>query len=97
MSETDPDSRFLHVARGYVLGYTVDLAVSEDHLIVAQRTTQATSDAASLLPMVEQVEQSCRARPREVSADSGFFSVQNLKGLEERGSEGSRATCRMRI
>jgi hypothetical protein len=66
----------------------VDLAVSDDHLIVGQRTTQATSDAASLLPMVEQVEQSCRARPQEVSADSGFFSVQNLKELEQRGTEG---------
>lgn len=88
LSETDPDSRFLRQARGYVLGYTVDLAVSDDHLIVAQRTTQATSDAASLLPMVEQVEQNCRARPREVSADSGFFSVRNLKGLEQRGIEG---------
>jgi transposase len=88
LSETDPDSRFLRQARGYVLGYTVDLAVSDDHLIVAQRTTQATSDAASLLPMVEQVEQNCRARPQEVSADSGFFSVRNLKGLEQRGIEG---------
>jgi Transposase DDE domain len=85
---TRSDSRFLHQARGYVLGYTVDLAVSDDHLIVAQRTTQATSDAASLLPMVEQVEQACRARPQEVSADSGFFSVRNLKGLEQGGIEG---------
>ena len=62
--------------------------MSEDHLIVAQRTTQATSDAASLLPMVEQVQQSCRARPTEVSADSGFFSVRNLQGLEQRGIAG---------
>jgi Transposase DDE domain/Transposase domain (DUF772) len=88
LSVTDPDSRFLHQAGGFVLGYTLDLAVSEDHLIVAQRTTQAVSDAASLLPLVEQVEHSCRARPREVSADSGFFSVRNLQGLEQRGIEG---------
>jgi transposase len=88
LSQTDPDSRFLRQARGYVLGYTVDLAVSDDHLIVAQRTTQARSDAASLLPMVEQVQRSCRAWPQEVSADSGFFSVRNLKGLEQRGIEG---------
>lgn len=88
LSETDPDSRFLHQAGGYVLGYTVDLAVSDDHLIVAQRTTQATSDAASLLPMVEEVQRNCGSPPREVSADSGFFSVRNLKGLEQRGIEG---------
>jgi IS5 family transposase len=88
LSVTDPDSRFLHQAGGYVLGYTVDLAVSDDHLIVGQRTTQTTNDAASLLPMVEQVEKNCRARPQEVSADSGFFSVRNLKELEQRGIEG---------
>ena len=88
LSTTDPDSRFLHAGRGFVLGYTVDLAVSDDHLIVAQRTTQAVSDSESLLPLVEQVEQTCRERPAEVSADSGFFSVRNLKALERRGIEG---------
>jgi len=35
LSSTDPESRFLRQARGFVLGYTVDLAVSDDHLIVA--------------------------------------------------------------
>jgi len=89
LSRTDPDSRFLHqTGGGFTLGYTVDLAVSDDHLIVAERATQATSDAASLLPMVERVQQSCGALPTEVSADSGFFSVGNLKELEQRGIEG---------
>ena len=89
VSVTDPDSRFLREAGGgFTLGYTVDLAVSDDHLIVGQRTTQAVSDNASLLPLVEQVERTCGARPAEVSADSGFFSVQNLKELEQRGIEG---------
>ena len=88
LSVTDPDSRFLHAARGFVLGYTVDLAVSDDHLIVAERTTQATSDSASLLPMVEQVHQACGAWPAQVSADSGFFSVKNVIGLEQRNIEG---------
>jgi len=50
ISRTDPDGRFLHQADDFVLGYTVDLAVSDDHRIVAQRTTQAVSDSASLLP-----------------------------------------------
>ena len=88
LSTTDPDSRFLHTGRGFVLGYTVDLAVSDDHLIVAQRTTQAPSDSESLLPLLEQVTQACAARPEQVSADSGFFSVRNLRELEQRGIEG---------
>ncbi len=89
LSVTDPDSRFLHqTSGGFVLGFTVDLAVSDDHLIVGQRTTQAVSDSTSLLPMVKQVEATCGERPAEVSADSAFFSVQNLKQLERRGIEG---------
>ncbi len=91
LSVTDPDSRFLHqTSGGFVLGYTVDLAVSDDHLIVGQRTTQAVSDSDSLLPMVRQVETTCGERPSEVSADSAFFSVKNLKQLERRGIEGYR-------
>jgi len=89
LSVTDPDSRFLHeMGGGFTLGYTVDWAVSDDHLIVAQRATQAVSDSASLVPLIEQVERTCGARPVEVSADSGFFSVPNLQELEQRGIEG---------
>jgi hypothetical protein len=88
LSRTDEDSRFLHQAGGFVLGYTVDLAVSDDHLIVAQRTTQAVSDSESLLPMVDQVMQTCGEWPVQASADSAFFSVENLIGLEARGIEG---------
>ncbi len=86
LSVTDPDSRMLHQSGGrFVLGYTVDLAVSDDHLIVAQRTTQAVSDSASLVPMVEQVEATCGNKPAEVSADSAFFSVANVRDLEQQG------------
>jgi transposase len=88
LSRTDPDSRFLHQAGGFVLGYTVDLAVSDDHLIVAQRTTQAVSDSESLLPMLDRVRETCGEWPAQASADSAFFSVENVVGLETRGIEG---------
>ena len=88
LSQTDPDSRFLHQGQGFVLGYTVDLAVSDDHVIVAQRTTQAVSDSESLLPLVDQVMETCGEWPAQTSADSAFFSVDNLVGLETRGIEG---------
>jgi transposase len=88
LSRTDPDSRFLHQAQGFVLGYTVDLAVSDDHVILAQRTTQAVSDSESLLPLVDRVMETCGEWPAQVSADSAFFSVDNVVGLETRGIEG---------
>ena len=87
-SRTDPDSRFLRERQGFTLGYTVSMAVSEDHLIVEQRVTQQATDNASLLPLVEAVERRCGESPQKVSADCGFFSLQNLQGLEARGIEG---------
>jgi len=88
ISQSDPDSRFLRERGGFVLGYTGTLAVSGDHLIVAQRVTQETNDNEALLPMVDLVEQQCGERPQQVSADSGFFSHANLEAMEERNING---------
>lgn len=88
LSRTDPESRFLRSREGWQLGYSAEIAVSEDHLIVAQRVTQNASDHASLLPLVDEVNRQCRGKPQRVSADSGFFSLPNLHGLRARQIEG---------
>lgn len=86
LSSTDPDARFLRERGGrFVLGYTAELAVSEDHFIVAQRVTQNKSDNQALVPMVDEVERQCTARPQRILADSGFFCNQNLREMEARG------------
>lgn len=85
VSTTDPDSRFLRTAEGWTLGYTADLAVSDDHLIVAARVTQRAADNASLVPMVDQVERTCGERPQKVTGDSGFFSGAALHEMNRRG------------
>jgi transposase len=85
VSLTDPESRFLRTAQGWELGYTADVAVSDDHLIVATRVTQNATDNASLVPMVEEVERQCRARPEKVTGDSGFFSGQAVRVMKQRG------------
>ena len=87
LSRTDGDARFLRERGGFVLGYTGEMAVSDDHFIVAQRVTQQAQDVHSLLPMVEAVEQQCHSRPQQVLADSGFFSLANVSELERRGME----------
>jgi len=85
LSRTDPDSRFLRTAEGWTLGYTADLAVSDDHLIVAARVTQNATDNSSLVPMVDEVERSCGERPQKVTGDSGFFSGTALQEMKRRG------------
>jgi transposase len=82
LSATDPDARFLRTRSGFDLAYTGEIAVSDDHLIVAQRVTQNAADNASLRPMVEQTVERCGSPPGQVLADSGFFSIENLKRME---------------
>jgi transposase len=86
-STTDPDARFLPARRGFVLGYSAQIAVSEDHLIVAQRVIQRGNDNASLIPMVELVQSTCGRAPDRVVADSGFYTNQNAALMAERGIE----------
>lgn len=85
LSRTDQDARFLR-QRGdkFVLGYSAEIAVSDDHLIVGQRVTQNVTDNDSLVAMVEEVEQRCGAPPDAALADSGFFSIDNLNQMEQR-------------
>lgn len=83
LSATDPEARFLRCRGGrFELGYTGEIAVSDDHMIVAQRVTQNEADNASLLPMVEQTTTRCGSPPEKTLADSGFFSIENLKQME---------------
>jgi transposase len=89
LSRSDEDARFLR-QRGdkFVLGYSAEIAVSDDHLIVAQRVTQNAADNGSLEPMLDQTEQRCGAPPRAALADSGFFSIDNLEQMERRNIDG---------
>jgi transposase len=85
-SVTDPDARFLRSRGGrFVLGYTAEIGVSNDHLIVAQRVTQEATDNASLEPMVDRIEVTCGEPPGAVVADSGYFSNWNVERMEQRG------------
>src|SRR5262249_41991932 len=65
-SLTHPEARFLRERGGkFRLGYSGELAVSEDHVITAVRVTQPTSDNESLMPMIAEVERQCGQRPRK--------------------------------
>jgi hypothetical protein len=87
-SRTDPDRRFLRErGGGFVLGYSGEIAVSEDDFIVAARVTQNAHDVHALVPMVDEVERTCRRRPQRVLADSGFYSNQNVAPWSARGMD----------
>lgn len=86
-SRTDPESRYLHRRGGFCLGYVAEVAVSDDHLIVAQRVHQAVTDNDSLATMTEAVERVCGERPKAVLADCGYYSMEPIRQVQAQGIE----------
>jgi len=84
-SRTDPESRYLRQRGGFCLGYTAEIAVSDDHLIVAQRVHQAPADHGSLEAMTAAVERECGHRPETVMADAGYYSMDQITAVEAGG------------
>jgi transposase len=90
---TDPESRILKGADGFVQGYNAQLAVEPAfQLIVGQRVTQAANDKQQLVPLVETIEQQSGQKPQAVVVDSGYCSEENLQYLDQRRIEGFVAT-----
>ena len=89
LPRTDPEARVLHKRGKSVIGYPAEVAVSEDHLGVAPRVTQAKADKAALLPMVEEVKGNCREQPGQVLADAGYYSNRNITPLRQQGMDAS--------
>jgi transposase len=85
LPRTDPEARWLRSREGFVVGYTAEMGVNDEHLITAQRVTQAAADNHSLLPLVDQVKERCGRRPRRVLADAGFYSTANVRALSQAG------------
>jgi transposase len=90
---TDPESRILKGADGFVQGYNAQIAVEPAfQLIVGQRVTQAANDKQQLVPLVETIEQQSGQKPQGVVVDSGYCSEENLQYLDQRRIEGFVAT-----
>jgi transposase len=86
-SRSDPESRYLRQRGGFCLGYTAEVAVSDDHLIVAQRVHQGTNDNGSLEAMTEAAERECGQAPQAVLADCGYYSMEQIQAVQARGIE----------
>lgn len=84
-SQTDPESRYLRRRGGFCLGYTAEVAVSDDHIIVGQRVHQQQLDHGGLLAMTEAVARECGELPEAVLADCGYYSTSGLQAVQQRG------------
>jgi len=80
---TDPESRIMKGADGFVQGFNAQASVEPMMLlIVGQSVTEAANDKQQLEPMVEAIEQQSGQRPEAILADSGYCSEENLAYLE---------------
>jgi transposase len=80
---TDPESRIMKGADGFVQGYNAQASVEPEMLlIVGQSVTEAANDKQQLEPMVEAIEQQSGQRPEAILADSGYCSEENLAYLQ---------------
>jgi transposase len=94
---TDRESRIMKSHDGFIQGYNAQAAVDADsQVIVAQTLTNNASDQQQLLPMVAQIKQNTKRQARELSADAGYCSQDNLKELRRRHINGYIATGRQK-
>lgn len=87
---TDPDSRIMPTRKGWIQGYNAQLAVTDDHLIIATHLTQDTVDLHQHDPMIaatstaiaileaHQPAASADQRPRIMLFDAGYLTNENL-------------------
>ncbi len=92
---TDPDSTILKTSDGYLQGYNCQLAVDgEEQVIVAHALVNEQNDAAQLPPMLEAIRRNAGRQAKELSADTGYLSEENLRELKRRRIRGYIATAR---
>nr|MBC8425785.1 IS1182 family transposase [bacterium] len=84
---TDPESRIMKdgATKSFEQAYNAQAVVDDEaQIIVAASVTQQTNDKQQLQPMLEQVEKNLGRLPEKASADSGYYSDENVtaEGLE---------------
>jgi transposase len=92
---SDPESRIMKGSDGFVQAYNAQVAVeSISQLIVGQTVTQEPNDKQQVAPMVTNIKKQAGKKPKEMLADSGYCSEQNLKYLEKKNIDAYVATDR---
>jgi hypothetical protein len=96
-NSTDPESRIMKTTDGFQQCYNAQAAVdAESQVIVAATLSNQSSDMGQLAPLVKEIESHAGELPRELSADAGYCSEDNLAVLIERGIRGYVATGRLK-
>ena len=88
-SKTDPDATFMRMKEDHMMNgqlkpaYNLQLAV-EGGYIVGLDISDERSDAQTLMPLLERMEQGSGKRHKTVTTDAGYESEENYQKLETR-------------
>jgi hypothetical protein len=95
---TDPDSRVMKTSDGsFHYCYNAQSVVDDAHqVIVATRLDNCPSDSPAFEDMLDEVISNCGRPPRQVLADAGYFSGDNLRAATARSIDPLIATGRLR-
>ena len=92
---TDPDSKPVKTATGFIQGYTAQVAAGERQLIVAAELIAGANERNRLEPMAKAAEAELAKagvdqKPKLLLADAGYFNRPQIERLEE---DGARVLC----
>ena len=97
---TDPDSRIMvdGATKSFEQSYNCQAAVDDKRqVIVATNVTQEANDKRQMEPMVGKLKENTGGdKPKKLSADSGYFSEDNVINLKNEGIDGYIATGRQK-
>jgi hypothetical protein len=96
---TDPDSRIMKdsATKSFEQCYNCQAAVDGgSQIIVATGVTQETNDKRQLKPLLERVKRNLHKKPKRISADSGYYSEENVSFLGAERIDGYVATGRVK-
>ncbi len=82
---TDPQSRIMMRDGAVVQAYNAQILAAEDQVIVAIAVTNQAPDTEHLRTMLERCEQNCGELPKQLLADTGYFSAGNIEHCESFG------------
>lgn len=84
---TDPDSRVMRSGKSFVQAYNAQAAVDSDfQVVVATHVSNLAPDPTHLPELLEEIEANLDAQAKEVSADAGYYSEDNLDAIEATGA-----------
>lgn len=94
---TDPDSRIMKTSDGsFHQCYNAQAVVDDAHqVIIATRLGNCAADAPCFADLLDDTITHC-GTPRQVLADAGYFSEDNLNAAAERGVDALIATGRLK-